>query len=108
MEGKFLLDALLERTTFFQSQGVGFRNDRDDIDDIREFLEDNDIDGLEGVTGRLDEEETAVNPSVLDVAFSLGGEFFSEVSRVLVFDILDDRVPATRKSVTLYTVEEES
>ena len=29
-----------------------------------------------------------------DVSFSLRGQFPSEVGRVLVFDVLDDRVPA--------------
>ena len=49
-----------------------------------------------GVTGGLDEEETAMDAGVLDVAFALGGELFSEVGRVLIFDVLDDGVPTRR------------
>ena len=46
------------------------------------------------MTRRLDEEETAVNAGVLDVALSLGGELFAQVGRVLVFDVFDDGIPA--------------
>lgn len=46
------------------------------------------------MAGRLDEEKTAVNASVLDVALSLSCEFFSQVRGVLVLDILDNWVPA--------------
>lgn len=48
------------------------------------------------MAGGLDEEEAAVDARVLDIAFSLGGEFFAEVGRVLVLDILDNWVPATQ------------
>lgn len=44
----------------------------------------------------LDEEETAVNAGVLNVALSLGSEFLSEICRVLVLDVLDDGIPAKR------------
>ena len=94
VEGEFLSDALLESSPLFQSQRIRLGDDWDYIDDIREFLEDDDIDGLEGMAGRLDEEETAVDACVLDIALSLSGEFLAEVCRVLVFDVLDDRVPA--------------
>lgn len=102
MESKFLLDALLERTTFFQGQRVCLCDNRDHIDDVREFLEDNDIDGLKSMTGWLDEEETAVNTCILDIAFSLGGEFFAKIGRVLVFDVFDDRIPARSMSAMQY------
>lgn len=98
VESEFLLDALFERTSFLEGQGVSFRNHRDNVDDVREFLENDNIDRLESVTGWLDEEETAVNTCVLNVAFALGGELFTEVGRVLIFDVFDDRVPAGRKS----------
>lgn len=42
----------------------------------------------------LDKKEAAVNAGVLDVALTLCSEFFAEVCRVLVFDVLDDRIPA--------------
>ena len=47
------------------------------------------------MSGGLDEEEAAVDPTVLDVAVALGGEFLSKVGRVLVLDVFDNRVPAT-------------
>lgn len=50
------------------------------------------------MTGGLDEEETAVDTGVLDVSLALGGKFFAQVCRVLILDILDDRVPAERSS----------
>ena len=46
------------------------------------------------MTGRLDEEKTAMDAGVLNVAFSLSSELFSEVGRVLVFDVLDNGIPA--------------
>jgi hypothetical protein len=97
VESEFLLDALFERTAFLQSQRVGLCNHRDNVDNVRELLENDNIDRLESVTGWLNEEQTAVNTCVLNVAFSLGGEFFAEIGRVLVFDVFDDRVPATGK-----------
>jgi hypothetical protein len=46
------------------------------------------------MSGRLDEEQAAVDAGVLDIALSLGGQFLSEVGRVLVLDVFDDWVPA--------------
>ena len=46
------------------------------------------------MTRRLDEEEAAMNATVLDVALSLGGQFLSEIGRVLIFDIFDNWIPA--------------
>ncbi|RUP47121.1 hypothetical protein BC936DRAFT_146111 [Jimgerdemannia flammicorona] len=46
------------------------------------------------VTGRRDEEQTTVDPRILDVAIAHSGELFAEVSRVLVLDILDNGLPA--------------
>lgn len=43
---------------------------------------------------RLDEEQAAVNTGILDVTLTLSSEFLTEVCRVLVLDVLDDRVPA--------------
>ncbi len=42
----------------------------------------------------LDEEEAAVDAGVLDVSLALGGKLLAQVRRVLILDILDDRVPA--------------
>ena len=46
------------------------------------------------MTGGLNEEQATVDTGILDVALSLGGEFLAEIGRVLIFDVLDDRVPA--------------
>ena len=46
------------------------------------------------MTRRLNEEQAAVDASVLNVALALGCELFSEIGRVLVLDIFDDGVPA--------------
>jgi hypothetical protein len=48
------------------------------------------------MTGRIDEEQRAVNPGVLDVTVSHGRQLFSEVRAVLVLDVFDDGVPAER------------
>lgn len=94
MESEFLLDALLESETLLQSQGIGLGNDRNDVDNIGQLLQHDNIDGLQGVAGGLDEEQAAVDAGVLDVALTLRGKLLSEVGRVLVLDVLDDRVPA--------------
>jgi hypothetical protein len=36
-----------------------------------------------------------MDTGILNVAFSLRGEFFSKVGRVLIFDVFHDRVPAS-------------
>lgn len=95
MEGKLLLDALLELQALIHGQGVGLGDDGHNVDDIRQLLEDDNINGLQGVAGGLDEEQTAVDAGVLDVTLSLGCELLSQVRGVLILDILDDRVPAT-------------
>lgn len=46
------------------------------------------------MTGGLDEEQTAVDPGILDVALTLSREFFAEVCRVLILDVFDNGVPA--------------
>lgn len=47
------------------------------------------------VTRWLNEEQAAVDASVLDVALALGGELLSEVGRVLILDVFDDGIPAS-------------
>lgn len=56
VERKLLLDSFLERRTLLQCQGIRLRDNRNDVDDIGQFLENNDVDGLQGMAGRLDEE----------------------------------------------------
>lgn len=94
MEGKFLLYPLLERLALLQSQAVALGDDWDDVDNIAKLLQDNDVDRLEGVAGRLDEEEAAVNAGILDVALTLRRELLVEICAVLILDVLDNRVPA--------------
>lgn len=94
VEGKLLLDALLEGLAFFQRKGVRLGDHGHHVDDVGQLLEDDNVDGLEGVAGGLDEEEAAVDAGILDVALTLGSEFLAEVGGVLVFDVLDDGVPA--------------
>jgi hypothetical protein len=43
---------------------------------------------LQGVTGGVDEEDTAVDPGVRDEAVSHGGELLAKVSGMLVFDLV--------------------
>ncbi len=94
VEGKLLLDALLERLSLLQRQGVGLGNHWNHIDDIRELLEDDNVDRLEGVARRLDEEKAAVDASILDVALALSSELLPQVGGMLVLDILDNGIPA--------------
>lgn len=44
----------------------------------------------------LDEEETAVDSGVLDISFTLSSKLLAQVGGVLVFNVLDDRVPAVK------------
>ena len=43
----------------------------------------------------LDEEQAAVDSGILDITFTLGCEFLSEVCRVLILNVLDNWVPAS-------------
>ena len=49
---------------------------------------------------RVDKVQTAVNTGVLDVSVTLCGKLLAKVGAVLVFDVLDDRVPAAVISCT--------
>ena len=86
---------LLERFSFLESQAIGLGNDRHDVDNFTEFLHDNDVDRAERVASGADEVQTAVDTCVLDVAVTHSREFLAQVCAVLVFDVFDDRVPAT-------------
>ena len=95
MECEFLLDALLEGATLFKCERVRLGNDWHNVDNVRELLKDDDIDGLESMARRLNEEEAAVNAAILNVALSLGGQFLSKIRGVLIFDVFDDWIPAS-------------
>ena len=94
VESKLLLDARLELLALLEGERVGLGDNRDNVHDVRELLQHHDVDRLKRVTRGLDKEQAAVNARVLDVALSLGGELLAEVGRVLVLDVLHDRVPA--------------
>lgn len=85
---------LLEKLPLLERERIALGNDGYDVDDLAQLLHDNDIDGLEGMTGRCDKVETAVNTSILNVAISHCGELFAEVGGMLVFDVFDDGFPA--------------
>ena len=80
MESELFLNALFEGHALFEGEGVGFGDHWNDVDDVRELLQHDDVDRLKSMARWLDEEETAVNASILYIAFSLCGEFFSEVA----------------------------
>lgn len=94
MESELLLDPSLELLSLLEGERVGLGDDRDDVDDVGELLQHHNIDGLERVSRRLDEEQAAVDAGVLDIALALSGELLSEVGRVLILDVLHDGVPA--------------
>lgn len=95
VEYEFLPDSLLEDATLLESERVRLGDDRHHIDDIRQLLQDDDIDGFESVTRGLNKEEATVDSRVLDVPFSLRSELFPQVGRVLVLDVLDNGIPAS-------------
>ena len=97
VEGELLLDALFERPSLFQRKRIGFRNDGDNVHNIGKLLQDDNVNGLESVARWLDEEQAAMNAGILNVSLSLCSEFLSEVGRVLVFDVLDNRVPTDKR-----------
>ena len=47
------------------------------------------------MAGGLDEEQTAVDTSILDISLTLSCELLSEVCRVLILDVLDDWIPTS-------------
>lgn len=94
VKGELLLDALLERLALLERQGVSLGNNGHHVDHIGQLLQHDNVDGLQGVASGLDEEQAAVNAGILDVLLAVGGELLAQVGRVLIFDVLDDGVPA--------------
>lgn len=99
----FTTDSLLELVPLFQSQRVRLGNDGHDIDDLGELLEYHDINldintitlhiyqatyRLQGMSSRVDEEQTTMDTGIGDMSISEGSKLLSEVSRVLVFDLV--------------------
>jgi hypothetical protein len=94
VELKLLLYSLLESSPLFQSQAVTLGNNWHDVDELAQFLENDNINWLQCVSRWLNKEQAAVNPGVLEITFTLGSEFLAQICRVLVFDVLDNWVPA--------------
>ena len=94
VESKLLLDPILEQLPLLQSQTIRLCNNGHHIHRLAQLFEHDDIDRLQRVAGGGDEVETAVDAGVLDVALTLSCELLAEVGGVLVFDVLDDGIPA--------------
>lgn len=94
VELELLLYSVLELSTLLHRQAVTLGNDRNDVDKLAKLLEDNNVNGLQGVARWLDEEQAAVDTRVLEVPLTLSSELLAEVGTVLVLDVLDNGVPA--------------
>lgn len=94
VERELLLDAILEHLPLLQSQTIRLCNHGNHIHRLAQLLQYHDIDRLQRMSGRRNEVQTAVNPGILNVPLTLGGELFAQVGGVLVLDVLDDGVPA--------------
>ena len=94
---------MLEHLPLLKRQAVRLGDNGDNVHNLAELLHHNDIDRPEGVAGRVDEEQAAVDTRVLDMAVTLRGELLAEVRAVLVLDVLDDRIPAKDKSQPKHT-----
>lgn len=81
---KFRPDAVFEAESLVDSEGVGLRDNRDDVDDFAQLLHHNHVDGAQAVAGRVDEEQATVDSGILNVTVTLSGELFSEVRGVLI------------------------
>lgn len=94
VERELLLNPVLEQLPLLQRQTIRFGNHRHHIDRLGQLLQHHDINRLQCMARRADEVQTAVDAGILDVALTLGGELFAQVCGVLIFDVLDDGVPA--------------
>lgn len=79
VELELLLYSLLESGPLLQCQAVALGDNWYNVDKLAQLLENDDIDGLQSVSGRLNEEQAAVNSCVLEITFALGGEFLAQV-----------------------------
>jgi hypothetical protein len=89
---------LLERLPLLERQAVALRDDGNDVDDLAQLLHHENVNCLEGVSGRGDKVEGGVDAGVGNVLVAHGGELLAEVGGVLVLDVLDDRLPAARRN----------
>lgn len=90
---------LLEREPLFHRQAVRLCNDRHHVYDFAQLLQHDNVNRTQRMPRGIDEEQRAVNPSVLDMTVSHRRQLFSEVRAVLILDVFDDRVPAIQRRV---------
>ena len=117
MESKFLLDSFFECHALFKRQGIRFRNNRNNVNNVRQLLKHDNVNGFEAaivsslqaqlswacysrMTGGLNEEKTAVNPGILNITLTLRCKLFPQVGRMLVFNVFHDRIPAVASQLT--------
>ena len=84
--------SLLEHCNFFIGQGVGLRDDWDQIDLGVQTAHDFNVKGFEGVTGGLDEVDACVN-AVVDNVHSVDLILSLEVGVESLLDVLNDWSP---------------
>ena len=94
VEGKFLLDAILECLALFQCERICLGDDRNHVDRLTELLQYHDVNGFERMSGGCDEVKAAVDTSILNVAFALSSQLLAQVCAMLILDVLDNRIPA--------------
>ena len=74
MEGKLLLNTVLEKLPLLQGETISLGNDGHDIDRLAELLENDNVDRFEGVASRGDKVQAAMDARVLDVSLSLSSQ----------------------------------
>lgn len=77
-------NTVLEVQSLVEGEWVSLGDDGNDVDNFGKALHHDDVDRAKRVTGRVDEEQAAMNTRVLDVSVTLSGQLFSEVRWVLV------------------------
>jgi hypothetical protein len=90
--GDDLPNALLENEEVVLGEGVGFSNNRDEIDTRAETLHDLDVERLQSVSGGPNEVQATMDPEV-GLLPTLGLLFLSHIGLVLVIDEIDDWGP---------------
>jgi len=95
VESKLFSYPLLESSALLESQTITLGNNGNDVDEFRELLENDNVDWLQAMARRLNEEQAAMNTSVLEVALTLSAQLLAQICAMLVLDILDNWVPAS-------------
>ena len=97
VELELLPNSLLESSALLGRQGIGLCDDWHNVHNIGELLQDHNVNRFEAVTRWLNEEQAAMDAGILNVTLSLCGKLFAEVGGVLIFDVLDHRIPARQR-----------